>query len=164
MVTNPICSRFFLLFRTIGTILMCTSLACDFVYLYKKTFSSKLWIAIYCGLLGLRLILVPIIFLRYACVKLCGTGSVFKTTEDPDSKTYKQNLARFKSNGCLLYSVLPLTFFFGSFRLLNFRNFASEIAVGLALDLFTNILPLILIQGLNNATLRLELLNQGGVF
>ena len=47
---------------------------------------------------------------------------------------------------------IPTTFFIGSYRLLNFRNFAKEVGVGLAMDLFLYILPMIMVQALNNAT------------
>ena len=46
-----------------------------------------------------------------------------------------------------------MTYLTGSYRLLNFRNFPSNIGIGLFLDLFANGLPMILLQAVNNATL-----------
>lgn len=45
-------------------------------------------------------------------------------------------------NGFQLYSVLPFAYFTGSYRILNFKNFPSEIGSGLALEFFMNVLPL----------------------
>ena len=53
----------------------------------------------------------------------------------------------------MLYTVLPLAYFTGGYRLLNFKNFPGEIGCGLALDFFINVLPLLFLQGINNATL-----------
>jgi len=44
-------------------------------------------------------------------------------------------------------------FFTGSHRLLNFKNFKREIGSGLLIDFFLYVLPAIMVQGLNNATL-----------
>lgn len=54
---------------------------------------------------------------------------------------------------------VPLTFFTGSYRLLNFREFAKEVGLGLAIDLFLYTLPMIMVQALNNATVDMDLID-----
>jgi len=60
-----------------------------------------------------------------------------------------------------MYTFLPLMFFTGSYRTLNLKNFKAEVAIGLALDFFLYILPLFLLQLLNNATLVQKELSAG---
>ena len=60
--------------------------------------------------------------------------------------------------------VTPATYFTGSYRLLNFKNFPSEIGVGLACDFFLNALPLLFIQAINNTTLSQKSLDSGNIF
>ena len=55
----------------------------------------------------------------------------------------------------MLYVAVPLTFVSGCFRLLPVKNFAREVGIGFALDLFF-LLPLFFLQGLNNATLQVN--------
>ena len=57
------------------------------------------------------------------------------------------------TDGVVLYTYLPLTFFTGSHRMLNFKNFKREIIVGLLVDFFCFVLPIILLQSVNNATI-----------
>ena len=47
-------------------------------------------------------------------------------------------------------------FFTGSHRLLNFKNFKREMISGLLMDFFFYVLPAIMLQGMNNATLAQE--------
>ena len=40
---------------------------------------------------------------------------------------------------------MPFSYFTGSHRLLNFKNFTSEVGTGLAIDLFGYALPLLFV-------------------
>jgi len=66
--------------------------------------------------------------------------------------------------GIWLYSVLPVTYFTGSYRLLNFKNFPGEIGCGLIFDFFLNALPLLFIQAINNTTLSQKSYDSGNLF
>ena len=66
--------------------------------------------------------------------------------------------------GYLLYFVISGAYFTGSFRLLNFKNFPSEIGCGLAFDFFLNALPLLFIQAINNTTLSQKSEDSGNIF
>ena len=46
-----------------------------------------------------------------------------------------------------------MTYFTGSYRLMNFKNFPTVIGSGLIYDFFLNALPLLFIMAINNATL-----------
>jgi hypothetical protein len=48
-------------------------------------------------------------------------------------------------------------FFTGSHRLLNFKNFKIEIICGLVNDFLLFILPLMMLQGLNDATIAVSM-------
>lgn len=59
---------------------------------------------------------------------------------------------------------MPIAYFTGGYRLLNFKNFPGEIGCGLALDFFLNVLPLLFLQGINNATLTQQAFDSGHLF
>lgn len=61
--------------------------------------------------------------------------------------------AQHTKKGCLLYSTMPISFFTGSYRLINTKNFYSEKGIGILLDFFLYALPMMFIQAINNATL-----------
>ena len=48
---------------------------------------------------------------------------------------------------------MPFSYLTGYFRLLNFKNFPKEIGIGLFMDFFLYVLPLLFIQAINNSTL-----------
>ena len=47
--------------------------------------------------------------------------------------------------GVYLYSAIPLHYFAGSYRLLDFKNFPKEIGIGWVLDFFLYALPILCI-------------------
>ena len=57
-----------------------------------------------------------------------------------------------------------MTYFTGSYRLLNFKNFPREIGCGLAFDFFLNAFPLLFIQAINNTTLSQKSFDSGNIF
>jgi len=71
LVTNPICRRFFTIFRVIGTLVMVFSLITDYTYAFKQTFSSKELFAGYMGLLALRCLLPFLIAFILISKKVC---------------------------------------------------------------------------------------------
>ena len=168
LVKNPICRRFFTLFRIIGTVIMVLSLIADYSYAFKQTFSSKELFVAYLSLLGVRCILPLCISTKNILRKVCNKeknalpASAYENNDDADRLITKQE--EHTKNGVLLYSAIPLAYFTGSYRLLDFKNFPGEIGCGLALDFFCNALPLLFIQAINNATLSQTAFESGNVF
>lgn len=149
LVKNPICRRFFTLFRIIGTVIMVMSLIADYTYAFKQTFSSKELFVAYLVLLGIRCILPFIISLKNISRRVCKKeknalpASAYQKNDDADSLVVKQD--EHTKNGVILYSALPIAYFTGSYRLIDFKNFPREIGSGLAIDFFINALPLLFI-------------------
>lgn len=108
-------------------------------------------------LLGIRCLLPFVISLKNISGKVCKKeknalpASAYEKNDDADSLIVKQD--DHTKNGVILYSALPLAYFTGSYRLIDFKNFPGEIGTGLAIDFFINALPLLFIQAINNATL-----------
>ena len=71
VVKNPICRRFFMLFRTLGTIITVSSLVADFAYATKQTFSGKELYLAYVGMLCFRFIYAMILIVRNLCNHVC---------------------------------------------------------------------------------------------
>jgi len=71
LVTNPICRRFFTIFRVTGTLVMVFSLLTDYTYAFKQTFSSKELFAGYMGLLAFRSLLPFLIAAIFISKKVC---------------------------------------------------------------------------------------------
>ena len=71
VVKNPICRRFFMLFRTLGTIITACSLVADYAYATKQTFSGiELYLAYVC-MLFFRLIYAMILIVKNLCNHVC---------------------------------------------------------------------------------------------
>ena len=68
IVKNPICRRFFFLFRVIGTILTVVSVVADYTYLVKQTFSSKELFVAYICVLAFRCLNPLLVALRNLCI------------------------------------------------------------------------------------------------
>lgn len=71
LVKNPICRRFFTLFRVLGTLLCAASLVCDFMYTFMTTFSSKELLVFCIAILGLRVLNPMLVILKNLCSKVC---------------------------------------------------------------------------------------------
>mmetsp|Transcript_4597 Transcript_4597/g.6073 ORF Transcript_4597/g.6073 Transcript_4597/m.6073 type:complete len:107 (+) Transcript_4597:558-878(+) len=101
-----------------------------------------------------RCIIPFFVALRNVCGKV-SNKALNRLTEDvvDDEDRQRQLQVKHTCRGYLLYTFLPFSYLTGSYRLLNFKNFTSEIGSGLALDFFVNALPLLFIQAINNATL-----------
>lgn len=61
--------------------------------------------------------------------------------------------AEYFKKGTLLYASLPFCFLMGTHRLLNFKNFNSEMSVGLVMDFFMAGVAFLLVQALNHGSL-----------
>ena len=149
LVKNPICRRFFTMFRVIGTLIMVCALVADYTYAFKQTFSSKELFVAYLSVLAFRCILPILIVIKNICTKVCNKennrldAAQYDVRDELESVYKKQQ--EHSRLGLLLYTVIPLTYFTGSYRLLNFKNFPSEIGCGLVIDFFFNALPLLFI-------------------
>ena len=157
MVSNPIFRRLFFLIRTVGTFFMVCCVVVDFTYLHKEVFSTKLYFVLFNLVLGFRVFFTLITTTCWLGKRVFGAAGAMESKLDPDSEEYQQQQKIHRQRGCVLYTAVPLTFFTGSYRLLNFRNFAKEVGTGLAIDFLLYILPMIMIQGLNNATVGKQL-------
>lgn len=71
LVKNPICRRFFILFRAIGTVLMAITLVADFMYTFKTTFSSKELLVFCVSIYGLRFANPILVVIKNLCKKVC---------------------------------------------------------------------------------------------
>ena len=146
-----------MLFRSLGVLILLSSLVADYTYAFKQTFSSKALFVAYLGLLGIRCVLPVLLACKSVCNKVQNKernalpANAYRENEDPDTMYSKQQ--EHTKNGQILYVFLPLSYFTGYYRLLDFKNFPSEIGTGLALDFALNALPLLFIQTINNATL-----------
>lgn len=60
--------------------------------------------------------------------------------------------------------MLPFSYFTGSYRLLDFKNFPAEIGTGILIDFFCNAVPILFIQAINNASLSQNAFDSGEVF
>ena len=89
-------------------------------------------------------------------------AAAYEIRDDAES-VYKKQTDHTKA-GCMLYTVLPVAYFTGGYRLLNFKNFPGEIGCGLALDFFVNVLPVLFLQSINNATLTEQAFDTGYIF
>lgn len=111
---------------------MVCALVADYTYAFKQTFSSGALFIAYLSVLVLRCLLPLSVITKNLCQKVCNRES-----KAVSKQHYKL--------GVWLYSALPITYFTGSYRLLNFKNFPGEIGCGLAIDFFLNALPLLFI-------------------
>ena len=157
LVKNPICRRFFFLFRIIGVIITMCSMVADYTYAFKQTFSSRDLFIGYLSVLAFRCTLPILLAIKNVCRKVCSReknrlGAAAYEIRDDAESVYKKQTDHTKA-GCILYTALPVAYFTGGYRLLDFKNFPGEIGCGLALDFFLNVLPLLFLQGINNATL-----------
>ena len=159
MVSNPIFRRLFFLIRTIGTFLMVCCIVIDFTYLHKEVFSTKLYFVLYNAVLGFRVLFTLVMMICWTTKRVCGQEGKLESQLDNRSPEYESLQKAHAKRGCLLYIAVPITFFTGSYRLLNFRNFAKEVGIGLSIDLFLYILPMIMVQALNNATVGQQFIN-----
>jgi len=137
---------------------MVSSLVADYSYAFKQTFSSKSLFTAYVSILALRCCIPFFVAAKSLCTRV-RNKAVNRLDEVGDEETYDARQRQHSRDGCLLYSVLPFSYFTGSYRLLNFKNFTSEVVTGLVLDFFFNALPLLFVQAINNATLMQQNLN-----
>ena len=150
------CKRFFIAFRFLGTVMMTSTLVADYTYALKQTFSSKDLFLAYIVILAFRVLFPVFIAIKNVCQKVCNRERnrlriVIEENRNPDAPFATQ--AQHTWFGCLLYSVLPINYLIGSYRLLSFKNFPIEIGCGLAMDFFFYVLPVLFIQGVNGATM-----------
>ena len=95
LVKNPICRRFFTLFRVIGTVIMVCALVADYAYATKQTFSSKELFVAYLAILAFRCILPILIAAKNICRKVCNKdnnslGAAQYDVQDELESVYKK--------------------------------------------------------------------------
>ncbi len=84
---------------------------------------------------------------------MCGAKNQLKEFDLKPGVKVKDMKSDFVYKGVLMYTFMPLMFFTGSYRHLELKNFKNEVGMGFVLDFFFYVLPLIMLQALNNATL-----------
>ena len=67
--------------RLIGTLLMIGSLISDYSYIFKQTFSSKLYLLLYVVVLLTRILIPVLLMVRYLCVKVVGEKNKLSNIE-----------------------------------------------------------------------------------
>ena len=60
---------------------MIGSLISDYTYIFKQTFNSKLYFALYVLVLLLRIVIPIVVMLRYICVKVTGDKNILSEGE-----------------------------------------------------------------------------------
>lgn len=146
---------------------MSISLVADLTYAFKQTFSGIDLFVAYLAILAFRVIIPLLAIVKNVCNKVVSPGkkknpiAIQNAFEPQDAHARNQveesEQQQFKRNGCLLYTVLPLGYVIGSYRLFSFKNFPLEIGAGLAIDFFCYSLPMIFVQGINSATQESEM-------
>jgi hypothetical protein len=139
--------------RLIGCLLMAASLISDYSYILKQTFSRKLFFSLYVGFLSFRILFPILLIMRNLCSKVCGKSNELKDFELKQGVKVADIKSDYVFKGFVMYTFLPLMYFTGSYRTLDLKNFKTEVGIGFILDFFFYILPVILLQALNNATL-----------
>lgn len=138
---------------------MAITLVADFMYTFKTTFSSKELLVICVAIYGLRFANPFLVVIKNLCKKVCNkekntlpAALVYEERDDND-KSVEERQKEHTNLGYLLYTALPFHYLTGSYRLLDFKNFPSEIGTGLVLDFVFYALPMLFVQTINNATL-----------
>ena len=146
-----------MLFRTLGTLITVSSLVANFAYATKQTFSGKELYLAYVSVLCLRFIYAILLIVKNLCNHVCSKENNSLRAnlyiDRNDQARVKHQQSEHTKLGYILYTVLPMTYFTGSYRLMNFKNFPTVIGSGLIYDFFLNALPLLFIMAINNATL-----------
>ena len=156
--SNPACRRFSFLIKALCALVMVSSMAADVAYLYKQVFSSKLYFMLFCGVMIFRVLLPLCLIVRYQIAKVCGKGNRLTREQAKEADKYGSHAGvekvfkDYRRKGSVMYTFLPLMFFTGSHRLLSVKNFRLEVIVGLIVDLFSYVIPLFFLIGINNAT------------
>ena len=111
----------------------------------------------YVGVLSFRFVYSIILIVKNLCNHVCSKENnnlrnnlYVDCADEVSAKRLQSEHTRL---GYMLYTVLPMTYFTGSYRLLNFKNFPTVIGSGIIYDFFLNALPLLFIMAINNATL-----------
>ena len=71
LVSNPICRRFFILFRVLGSCIIVGSIVADFTYFFKHKFSSKQLYIAYMLVLSIRCVIPLIGIIKNTSAKVC---------------------------------------------------------------------------------------------
>ena len=143
----------------LGTLILVFALVSDFAYCTKSVFSSKELFIGCLTIFGVRIIAPIISILKGLCSNVCNKEKnnlrALDYLEDvnDDGESAKSKQASHTRYGCLLYSTLPLSYFTGSYRLIDSKNFPSQKGTGIILDFFFYALPMLFIQAINNSSL-----------
>ena len=131
------------------------SIMADFTYLTKQTFSSKEIFVAYICVMAFRILNPILVAIKNLCSHVLNKekNRLRAAQYDMDDGNAMQRQKEHTKNGCLLYSTMSFAYFTGSYRLFNFKNFPAEVGVGLFIDFFLYVLPLLFIQAINNSTL-----------
>ena len=119
----------------------------DLAYIFKVTFAGSAIYGFYCILIMVRFLGPVAGVIRNLLYKVNDTASV------SDLKSLKWKMDDYKKSGMVLYSTIPFTYLIGTYRLLNFKNFAKQIRIGLAIDFFLNAIAFLIMQSVNNGLL-----------
>ena len=119
----------------------------DLAYIFKVTFAGSAIYGFYCLLIMTRFLGPVAAVARNLLYRVNDTASV------QDLKSLKWKMNDYKKSGIFLYTALPFTYLLGTYRLLNFKNFAKQVRIGLAIDFFLNAIAFLIMQSVNNGLL-----------
>lgn len=136
--------------RVLGLLILSANLVLDTAYIFLSKFANTTLYGLYVFVLGARYTIVFLAIVRN-CIKKVNEPLVIKKENSDKSNGSKQvdKEAAYFKNGVLLYGALPFCYLVGSHRVLNFKNFSSEMGVGLLIDFFSAGIAFLLIQVIN---------------
>lgn len=164
---NPTCVYFRRFINLMGAFLSLFNAGIDIAYVYRTTYVLKLIFTITCAFLVIRIVITLLIG-QYYYTKFVrnyrpgmSEGAENRNDDQADHEddedesgsgvNKSQKFQNLKKNGVNLYSALHLLLYTGFFRLLPSKDFAPELGVGYALELFLAMIPMLFGQVLTNA-------------
>jgi hypothetical protein len=141
----------------LGAFLSLFNAGIDIAYVYRTTYVLKLLFTITCAFLVIRIVITLLIG-QYYYTKFVrnyrpgmSEGAANRNVDEADHEddedesgiNKSQKFTNLKKNGVNLYSALHLLFYTGFFRLLPSKDFAPELGVGYALELFLAVIPML---------------------
>ena len=125
--------------RITGVLVLSINLILDTSYIFLSTFGNRGYYGIYSLMLVIRYVIPILGIVRHVVVdsnKPLNFKDLDGSIKSGQAKKRVTDENEFFKKGTILYASLPFCFLIGTYRLLNFKNFNSEISAGLIMDFF----------------------------
>ena len=127
---------------------MSINLILDTSYIFLSTFATRGYYGFYSVLLVIRYV-VPIVgIVRHTIIdanKPLNFKNLDASIKSSQAKKRVSDENEYFKKGAILYASLPFCFLIGTYRLLNFKNFNTEMSAGLILDFFISALAFLIV-------------------